>query len=80
MSYMRKEEEMRKNPLFYIFGPTDCDLSTSNTKSSDSNILVSTHPIGKMKIVPESLRSREDTVKKKIDILSVSPLKILVTF
>ena len=48
---------------FDIFGSTDCDLSSSNLKSLNSNILVSAHPIGKMKIVPESLRLREDMVK-----------------
>ena len=48
---------------FEIFGPTGCDLSTSSPKSSNSNILVSAHPIGKLKIVLEILRSREDMVK-----------------
>ena len=49
---------------FEIFGSTDCDLSTSSSISSNLNILVSTHPIGKQKIVLESLRSGEDMVKK----------------
>ena len=49
---------------FYIFRSIDCDLSTSSLKSSDSNILVSAHPIGKLKIVPESLRSGEEMVIK----------------
>ena len=57
MGYRRKEEDMRKDP-FEIFGSIDLDLSTSSLKSSNSNILVSTHPIGKMEIVPESLNSR----------------------
>ena len=48
---------------FYIFGSVDCDHLTSNPKSSNSNILVSTHPIGKLKIVSEILRSREEMVK-----------------
>ena len=55
MSSMRQKEEIGKTH-FEIFGPTDCDLSTSRSKSSNSNILVSTHPIGKMRIVLESLR------------------------
>ena len=62
MSSMRQEEEMVKNH-FEIFGSIDCDLPTSNPKSSNSIILVSTHPIGKLKIVPERLRSRGDMVK-----------------
>ena len=49
---------------FDIFGSTDCDLSTSMPKSSNSNILVFAHLIGKLKIVLESLRSREYMVKK----------------
>ena len=48
---------------FEIFVSTGCDLSTSSLKSSNSNILVSAHPIGKPKIVLESLSSREDMVK-----------------
>ena len=62
MSSMRQREEMRKTH-FEIFGMIDCDLSTSRPKSSYSNISVSAHPIGKLKIVPERLRSREDMVK-----------------
>ena len=62
MSSMRKEKEIRKTH-FEIFGSTGCNLSTSNPKSSNSNILVSAHLIGKLKIVPERLRSREDMVK-----------------
>jgi len=68
-----------EKPHFEIFGPTDCDLSTSKPKSSNSNILVSAHTIGKLKIVPEILRSREDMVKMFFKILSVSPLEILMT-
>jgi hypothetical protein len=45
-----------------IFGSINCDLSTSSPKSSNSNILVSTHRIGKMEIVLESLSSREEMV------------------
>ena len=48
---------------FDIFRSIDCDLSTYSPKSWNSNILVSTHPIGKIEIVPESLSSREDMVK-----------------
>ena len=44
MSSMSQREEMRKTH-FEIFGPTDCDLSTSRTKSLNENILVSAHPI-----------------------------------
>ena len=55
MIYMSQEEEMGKTH-FEIFRSTGCDLSTSNLKSSNSNILVSAHPIRKLKIVPESLR------------------------
>ena len=62
MSSMRQEEEIGKTD-FEIFRPTDCDLSTSRPKYSNSNILVSAHPIGKLKIVSESLRLREDMVK-----------------
>ena len=50
---------------FDIFGLTDCDLSTSSPKSSNSNILVSAHSTWKLKIVLESLRSREDMVKNQ---------------
>ena len=63
MGSMRQEEEMGKTH-FEIFGSTDCDLSTSSPISSNLNILVSTHPIGKLMIVLESLRSGEDMVKK----------------
>ena len=52
-------------PHFEIFWSTDCDLSTSKPKSSNSNILVSAHSIGKLKIVTESLRPRECMVKTK---------------
>ena len=50
---------------FDIFGPTSCDLSTSRPKSSNSNILVFAHPIGKRKIVTENLRLREYKVKNQ---------------
>ena len=50
---------------FDIFGLIDYDLSTSRPKSSNSNILVSAHPIGKLNIVLEILRLREDTVKNQ---------------
>jgi hypothetical protein len=78
MGYRRKEEEMRKDP-FLDFRPTNCDVSTSNPISSNLNILVSTHPIGKLKIVLESLRSGEDMVKNHFEIFIFSPLEILVT-
>ena len=52
-----------ENTHFDIFSSINCDLSTSSPKSSNSNILVSTHPIGKMEIVLESLSSREEIVK-----------------
>ena len=48
---------------FDIFGPTDCDLSTSRVKYSNSNILVSAHPIWKLKIFREISRSRESMVR-----------------
>ena len=48
---------------FNIFGPTDCDLSTSRPNSSNLNILVFAHLIGKLKIVPEISRLREYMVK-----------------
>ena len=62
MDSKKKEEDMIKDP-FEILGPTDYDLSTSSPISSNLNILVSTHLIGKLKIVLESLRSGEDMVK-----------------
>ena len=48
---------------FDIFQTTNCDLSTSISISQNWNILISTHPIAKMKIVLESLGSGEDMVK-----------------
>ena len=59
---MRQEEDMGKKPFFGLIGS---DLSTSSLKSLNSNSLVSTHPIGKLKIVLESLRSIEDMVKNQ---------------
>ena len=58
----RKVEEINKDPI-WDFGSIDCDLSTSSPISSNLKILVSAHPIGKLKIVLENLRSREDMVK-----------------
>ena len=49
---------------FENFGPTDCDLSTSRPKSSNSNILVYAHSIGKLKIVTEILRPTKYMIKK----------------
>ena len=55
MSFMMQTKEMRKNH-FEIFGSTGCGLSTSRPKSSNADMLVSAHPIGKLKIVPEIYR------------------------
>ena len=44
---------------------TNGDLSTSSPISQNWNILISTHPIVKLKIVLESLLSGEDMVKKR---------------
>ena len=52
-----------ENTHFDIFGSTEYDFSTSRLKSSNSNILVSAHPIRKMNIVLEILRSTEDMAK-----------------
>ena len=49
---------------FDIFWTINCDFSTSNPISQNWNILISTHPIVKLKIVLESLGSGEDMVKK----------------
>ena len=62
MLYEAKGRDEKK-PILIFLGPIDCDLSTSRPKSSNSNILVSSHPIGKLKIVPESLRLKKDMVK-----------------
>ena len=48
---------------FEIFRMTNYDLSTSSPISQNWNILISTHPIVKLKIVLESLGSGEDMVK-----------------
>ena len=48
---------------FDIFRTINCDFSTSSLISQNWNILISTHPITKLKIVMESLRSGEDMVK-----------------
>ena len=62
MGSRRKRKGWEKTH-FEIFGQTDCDLSTSSSISSNLNILVSTHPIGKLKIVMEILGLGEDMVK-----------------
>ena len=49
---------------FEIFWSTNCDFSTSSPISQKWNILISTHPIVKLKIVLESLGSGEYIVKK----------------
>ena len=64
---------------FEIFGLTDYDLSTSSLISSNLNILVSTHPIGKLKTVLESLRSGEDMVKNQFWYFECFTSEILVT-
>ena len=58
------EKKSWANTHFEIFLTTNCDLSTSSPISQNWNILISTHPIVKLKIVLESLGSREDMVKK----------------
>ena len=62
MGYRRQEEEIWKNH-FEIFRTTNCDLSTSSPISQKWNILISTHPIVKLKIVLEILGSGEDMIK-----------------
>ena len=67
LSSISKNEDMRKNPFWYFLfnwlWPFNFQFGY-RPKSSNSNILVFAHPIGKLKIVTESLRSREDMVKK----------------
>ena len=62
MGSRRWEEEMGKDPFWY-FLVTNCGLSTSSPISQKWNILISTRPIVKLKIVLEILRSRKDMVK-----------------
>ena len=48
---------------FDIFRTINYDLSTSSPISQNWNVLISTHPIAKLKIVLESFGSGEDMVK-----------------
>jgi hypothetical protein len=57
------EKKRWENTHFYIFWRTNCDLSTSNPISKKWNILISTHPFVKLKIVLENLGSEKDMVK-----------------
>ena len=73
------EKKIWEKTHFDIFRLTNCDFSMSNPISKKWNVLISTHPIVKMKIVLENLGSREDMVKNPFSILSFSPPEILVT-
>jgi hypothetical protein len=59
------EKKRWEKTHFYIFQTTNCDLSTSSPISQNWNILISTHPIVKLKIVLEILGSGEDMVKNQ---------------
>jgi hypothetical protein len=58
------EKKRWEKTHFDIFWTTNCDLSTSSPISQNWNILISTHPIVKLKIVLERLGSGEEMVKK----------------
>ena len=58
------EKKWWEKTYFEIFRTINCDLSTSSPISQDWNILISTHPIAKLKIVLERLWLGEDMVKK----------------
>ena len=64
---MNQREDMRKNPFWYFWldqlWPFNFHFGR-RPKYSNHNILVSAHPIWKLKIVPESSRSRESMVRK----------------
>ena len=55
---------MRENPFWY-FSNDQLWLFNFHPISQNWNILISTHPFAKLKIVLEILWSREDMVKKK---------------
>ena len=57
------EKKWWARTYFEIFQTTNSDLSTSSPISQKWNILISTHPIVKLKIVLEILGSGEDMVK-----------------
>ena len=57
------EKKRWEKTHFEIFRSTNCEFSISSPISQNWNILISTHPIVKLKIVLESLWSREDMVK-----------------
>ena len=59
----RRKNKWWEKTHFEIFRMTNCDLSTSSPIPQNWNILISTHPIVKLKIVLESLGSGEDMVK-----------------
>jgi hypothetical protein len=58
------EKKRWEKTHFDIFRTTNCDLSNSSPIYQNWNILISTHPIVKLKIVLESLGLGEDMVKK----------------
>ena len=62
MGSRRWEEVMRENPFWY-FSDDKLWLFKFHPISQNWNILISTHPFAKLKIVLESLWSREDMVK-----------------
>ena len=62
MGATRWEEVMRKDPFWY-FSDDQLWLFNFQPISQNCNILISTHPIAKLKIVLESLGSGEDMAK-----------------
>ena len=62
MGSRRRDEEIRKDQFWY-FLDNQLWLFNFHPISQNWNILISTHPIAKLKIVLESLWSREDMVK-----------------
>ena len=62
MGSRRQEEVMRENPFWY-FSDDQLWLFNFHPISQNWNILISTHPFAILKIVLESLWSREDMAK-----------------
>ena len=62
MGYRRWEEVMRENPFLY-FSDDQLWLFNFQPISQNWSILISTHPFAKLKIILESLWSREDMAK-----------------
>ena len=79
MGSRRREEVMRQNP-FWDFSDDQLWLFNFHPISQNWNILISTHPFAKLKIVLESLWLREDMFKNPFSNFYFSPPKVLVTF